>query len=556
MNNSKDLAIEFFKKLDEQLLKINKSDDFKVRFLLALANGEVQLTRKSKKTKRLFKTDWLEEVENSISYLENIVFNPKKFIKREEHLVPVELARKTGKESVQHLLQNTQYIDRIDEDGRNVRPSKIQTVNKEEDLAIYENRFIKMLILKMNSFIEYRYRLITNEITGKDEDFIYAEFNSDMGDAKVRGKFEFEISRENRNEDAYKSFREFSGRVDNLRMSMSRIMSSQFMKELKHARAIVGQIQKTNILGKEVNYSTCLALWYFLSNYDSVGFDVRIEEEIIPFDEGFKDEIYHLFMHGYSMVKLNLGKKYDDKLYEPVKKIKSLEPIINKYFKEVDSDYVYEEEIRIPSKIELLNRIKEEQERLEEELLRQKELEQLALEKIKSIKKTVEQKRKQETKIKEKQKSEKELERYKEIKKEEQDNILLLVRAKEIKEKQIKDQLNFIKDKIKKLEEEKQIFRKEELSIKTKETAVELKIKKLKDEQKQIKEKLKEKDNKDEVKKNKYYELLFKINQLNSTISDLKYSKKIFLDKIDELDKKIKEERENENKLQEKFKSS
>ena len=77
-----------------------------------------------------FDYGWLDIVEDCIPYIDNILRNPKRFIINEEEIVKVELARKVTVESVIHLTQHTNLIQKIEDNG-DVKPSKILNINKE-----------------------------------------------------------------------------------------------------------------------------------------------------------------------------------------------------------------------------------------------------------------------------------------------------------------------------------------------------------------------------------------------------------------------------------------
>ena len=102
-----------------------------------------------------FNYEWLDKIEECLPYLDNILRNPKRFIINEEEIVKVELARKVTVESVIHLTQHTNLIQKIEDNG-DVKPSKILNINKEESLDTYENRFISTLLTNLRLFFEQR----------------------------------------------------------------------------------------------------------------------------------------------------------------------------------------------------------------------------------------------------------------------------------------------------------------------------------------------------------------------------------------------------------------
>ena len=102
-----------------------------------------------------FNYEWLDIIEDCIPYIQNILRNPRRFIINEEEIVKVELARRVTVESVIHLSQHTNLIQKIEDNG-DVKPSKILNINKEESMDTYENRFIYTLVNNLRVFFEQR----------------------------------------------------------------------------------------------------------------------------------------------------------------------------------------------------------------------------------------------------------------------------------------------------------------------------------------------------------------------------------------------------------------
>ena len=74
---------------------------------------------------------WLDIMEDTIMYLDNILRNPNRFIVNEEEVVKVEQAKRITVESIKHLSKHTNFIQEIEDNG-DVRPSKVLNVNKDE----------------------------------------------------------------------------------------------------------------------------------------------------------------------------------------------------------------------------------------------------------------------------------------------------------------------------------------------------------------------------------------------------------------------------------------
>jgi len=67
---------------------------------------------------------WLEMMENTIVYLDNILRNPNRVIMNEEEIVKIEMAKKITVDSIKHLSKNTNLIQEIDQETGDVKPRK------------------------------------------------------------------------------------------------------------------------------------------------------------------------------------------------------------------------------------------------------------------------------------------------------------------------------------------------------------------------------------------------------------------------------------------------
>ena len=111
--------------------------------------------------------EWLDLMEDTIKYLDNILRNPNRFIVNEEEIVKVELARRITVESIRHLSKHTNYIQKIEDNG-DVKPSKILNIQKDESYDTYENRLIYTLIENMRNFVELKKKSLITASSIKD----------------------------------------------------------------------------------------------------------------------------------------------------------------------------------------------------------------------------------------------------------------------------------------------------------------------------------------------------------------------------------------------------
>ena len=109
--------------------------------------------------------EWIDMMNFTVPYIDNIFRSPNRFIVNEEEIVKVEQAKKITVETIKHLSKNTNFIQKIDEKTGDVTPSKLLNVRKEETYDTYENRFIYTLVKNMKLFVRTRKEVIFQRLS-------------------------------------------------------------------------------------------------------------------------------------------------------------------------------------------------------------------------------------------------------------------------------------------------------------------------------------------------------------------------------------------------------
>lgn len=224
---------------------------------------------------------WVKNLEEAIPHLQTIVDNPKSFIKSVNYLVPAELAKRTGPESVIHLATHSQYVKSIDKDGE-VTPSKILTSEGETDVQIYENRFIMTLIKRLHLYIERRYVYLKHFASLQDMDIYYLDNNFQMGEATVKTTTTITVSRPAAaSKDILQDVESSLEKVELMRKYVAYFVSSRFMREdMKGARPIIPPVMQTNMLRANPDYKAAYKLWLFLNEEEHASMDFIVNEYI------------------------------------------------------------------------------------------------------------------------------------------------------------------------------------------------------------------------------------------------------------------------------------
>lgn len=258
--------------------------------LSAFNDGNGETIIEEKEVLKALDERWIEEVENSLYSLDEVIRKPSHFIEESEEILPIELTRKVSPRSIQHLLQHTNLIAKMDDDE--IIPSKILNVFKDDSVLTYENKFVNTLIKRLFTFVESRYRRAVDEgVDGKTRSFtLTRDFARE--DKKGKVSLYLEITepatrREGQRDYLYAS--DIFKRLEKLRAVVSAYAGSEFVRSMNGAY-IRPPVMRTNAILKNKNLRACLALWEFLDEYDDAGTGYLVSERHARPDDEFVSE--------------------------------------------------------------------------------------------------------------------------------------------------------------------------------------------------------------------------------------------------------------------------
>ncbi len=267
----------------------------------SLSSGKNSYMRIDRLENSNFDFSWIKEIEDCIYDLGEIIANPRETTKTVTNIVPVELARKTGAESVQHLASHTQYIKEVKEDG-DVVPNKILNIGSEEDIHTYENRFIATLVRRLVLFIQKRYEFVKNFSILHDEEILYYKTKAMVEGAEVEIETKIKVKSPSDTKAADMSNKAVE-RILKIREYVMYFYGSKFMKELKTERDVRNPIVMTNILRKNPKYNHCYRLYKFLERYDHLGVSFKIDEDASIFTDEELNELNTVMFTNYLALK-------------------------------------------------------------------------------------------------------------------------------------------------------------------------------------------------------------------------------------------------------------
>ena len=416
-----DKTEKLFKKLDTRFKNIIETDEFAQLFIETIKMGENRFYQTSKSAIKRFDRKFIDTLEGFFPHLDQVVRDPKRFIKTFHDVVDVEKAKKTDRSSVKHLAANSHLVRNFNEGV--ITPKRVQTVLSDDEFGIYENRFIKTLIEKLFTFIEKRYQLIKEQMDVASERHFKVDSNIVSGPSKVRFGIEIDISDKLSEEDVEVENNILFERLEVLRQMVIAFRGSKFMEQVREAKPIIPPVMQTNIMMMEPNYRKCFELWKFIDSYDQLGFNLEIEEKIENFSDEYINEIYNTILLAYATVKNQNRRVFKLDSYKSIRERKRvLKPKVTKKFKYARNEFGDIIEVEEVGKLTSIQRgsIDKQKEKDKERVAKQKakEFEKARLAKEKEKERLAKEKEKEKERIakekeKEKGKSAKNKEREK-----------------------------------------------------------------------------------------------------------------------------------------------
>lgn len=259
---------------------------------LAEANVEEDRLQSTKYLCKI-EEDWIKAIEEGLVFVEKAVAEERQFIRTNGEVVPIEKVRKISKDSVEHLAKHSDMITHVPEEEDDLLvPDKLYMVEKLSDYAVYENRFLYMMLCYIKAFIEYRLEKIEN---------LRRKYVGDMSISKeiVTKKRTLRIKTavyEERTDNPFpipdENTAKLVQRIKDCQSIINALLNTDLMLQVAKSPMIKPPIVKTNVLKMNNNFKHALALYDYIASYKGQGYDY---EEVVfnfaPFSEKVADEI-------------------------------------------------------------------------------------------------------------------------------------------------------------------------------------------------------------------------------------------------------------------------
>ena len=279
---------QYYSKIYETIDTTTLDDPYGAYVLQRIKGGQKTVFNKTQSEIRNFDMSFLDVIESVYPAITKIMKDPKRSIRYEEEVVNVEKVKKVNSQTVRHLASHTQLIKEVTKVG-DVIPSKVLTTFAEDELAIYENRFIKSLVKRMEVFLERRYDVMKVSLESFETQRLNVVNEFLMSGQKVTMNLDIQIKND-LTTDA-KTTKEQYNRLLYVRELVQGLKGTAFMRALAKAKDVLPPIMKTNIILHNPDFKLCYGLWLYLDRVDALATNVDVSEKGYRYTSIFEKDI-------------------------------------------------------------------------------------------------------------------------------------------------------------------------------------------------------------------------------------------------------------------------
>lgn len=256
-----------------------------------LQQGEKTIYNKTVRETKIFDGNFLDVVIGAYPSLLKICRDPKKTLAYMQEIVAMEKAKKVDSESIRHLASHTQYIRDINEQNE-VIPSKILSTYAEDNIGIYENRFIKSLINRVIVFLDTRLKLMDENLESISADEIRYKNNIKLSHRKIDLEMNIKISNEILDET--QKARELFDKTKNALDKYRALKGTGLYQAVAKLKDVVPPIMKTNIILHNPDFKIAYNLWLYIDRTTEVGYNVQSDEKTNDDDDVILNDFNHI----------------------------------------------------------------------------------------------------------------------------------------------------------------------------------------------------------------------------------------------------------------------
>ncbi len=235
--------------------------------------------------------DWMDAIEAGLVFVEKAIREERQFIHSNGEVLPIEKVKHVSKESVQHLARHSNLITK-ERRGEDMIPDHLYSVEKLNDYAVYENRFLYMLLCYLRDFITIRYEKVL-ELSNRYDGALKMKKAVVLPNQKL--DCFIELHDERKNDSILREINPAKAAIDRMDLMLKAVLallSTPLMEIAGKAPKLKPPITKTNVLKMDNNFKGAMALYEYIVSYEGAGYTVEERRENLePFSDALAQEV-------------------------------------------------------------------------------------------------------------------------------------------------------------------------------------------------------------------------------------------------------------------------
>lgn len=235
--------------------------------------------------------EWIDVIEKGLVFVEKAIREERQFIYSNGEVMPIEKIKNVSKDSVQHLAKHSNLITK-EQEGPDLIPDQLYSVEKLNDYAVYENRFLYMLLCYLRDFITIRYEKIL-EISNKYDGVLKLQKTVVYQNRKV--SYTVDLHDECKDDKYLRASNPAKNSIDRIDLILKAVMSflsTPLMEIAGKAAKLKPPITKTNVLKMDNNFKGAVALYDYIVAYDKPGYTVETSVvHLAPFSDMLAEDL-------------------------------------------------------------------------------------------------------------------------------------------------------------------------------------------------------------------------------------------------------------------------
>ena len=235
--------------------------------------------------------DWMDAIEAGLVFVEKAIREERQFIHSNGEVVPIEKVKHVSKESVQHLARHSNLITK-ERRGEDMIPDHLYSVEKLNDYAVYENRFLYMLLCYLRDFITIRYEKVL-DLSNCYDGALRMKKAVVLPSRKLDCCIELRDKR--KNDSVLRESNPAKAAIDRMDLMLKAVLAllaTPLMEIAGKAPKLKPPITKTNVLKMDNNFKGAMALYDYIVSYEGAGYTVEErKEELAPFSDALAHDL-------------------------------------------------------------------------------------------------------------------------------------------------------------------------------------------------------------------------------------------------------------------------